>query len=144
MLWSADITSTVVRMSSALWTALSKAVCRCSANCLRAIFQAVKKLFTLLNTSADVCIFDNKKSEPLPTGLRFGLSCIGGDRGDRTLDLRAASPTLSQLSYIPASQIWLYLFWACKSSIFTLPITNAASYESFASSTKRITPPKSK
>ena len=30
-----------------------------------------------------------------------GLSCFGGDEGDRTLDLRIANATLSQLSYVP-------------------------------------------
>ncbi len=30
-----------------------------------------------------------------------GLEILGGDEGDRTLDLRIANATLSQLSYVP-------------------------------------------
>ena len=35
-----------------------------------------------------------------PTG-HVGLFIGGGDEGDRTLDLRIANATLSQLSYVP-------------------------------------------
>ena len=34
-----------------------------------------------------------------------GLWCSGGDEGDRTLDLRIANATLSQLSYVPIALI---------------------------------------
>ena len=51
--------------------------------------------------------FSHKKADfPMKTSENrllldcFGLA-IGGDEGDRTLDLRIANATLSQLSYVP-------------------------------------------
>ena len=48
----------------------------------------------------------------------FGLS-IGGDEGDRTLDLRIANATLSQLSYVPTMKRFY---------LYSLIADNAASY----------------
>lgn len=38
----------------------------------------------------------NTNPNPLPTGIRFGFDCFGGDEGDRTLDLLNAIQTRSQ------------------------------------------------
>ncbi len=38
-------------------------------------------------------------------GTPKGAFCIGGEEGDRTLDLRIANATLSQLSYFPNARI---------------------------------------
>ena len=47
----------------------------------------------------------NTNPNPLPTGIRFGFDCFGGDEGDRTLDLLNAIQTRSQLRLRPKQQI---------------------------------------
>jgi hypothetical protein len=44
-----------------------------------------------------------RQKEKNPQGICGFLECGGGDEGDRTLDLRIANATLSQLSYVPGS-----------------------------------------
>lgn len=42
----------------------------------------------------------NTNPNPLPTGIRFGFDCFGGDEGDRTLDLLNAIQTRSQAIHL--------------------------------------------
>lgn len=47
----------------------------------------------------------NTNPNPLPTGIRFGFDCFGGDEGDRTLDLLNAIQTRSRTKRLAPRKI---------------------------------------